>query len=396
MTKKLFYTSPKTSQWESKIQQCFKENDYYYIKLDETAFYPEGGGQPSDKGTIDGLAVLDIIKEADGDILHKLEERPGSETVQCELDWARRFDHMQSHSGQHLLSAVCRELFDANTVSFHLGKEYLTIDITESNWTEVHTTAAEEKVNQYIIENLELLTYYVTKEELQTLPIVKMPKVSDNIRIVEIKGIEYNPCGGTHVERTGEIGMIKILKTEKQKEHTRLYFKCGFRALNDYSESLGILSALTNKFNTGRAEILNRIEKLENDYKQLLSANEHLKLENAKFLADSLLAEENEEGFIHHLFEECSLKELQNLAATIAKKEKVLVLLASLKDQKVVLSNSGPLPIHCGQYFKAQLSLFNGKGGGSEQTAQAGFNSQHDLQAFYQFTIETLLQNSAE
>ncbi|WP_285765957.1 hydrolase [Peribacillus sp. SI8-4] len=395
MTKKLYYTSPKTAQWDSEILGCFKENDHYYITLDETAFYPEGGGQPSDAGTIDNLAVLDVIKGTEGDILHKLEKKPSSTTVHCELDWSRRFDHMQSHSGQHLLSAVCRELFEANTVSFHLGKEYLTIDINEAEWTEVHTAEVEKKVNQYIFENHKLHTYYVTKEQVQSLPVVKMPKVSENIRIVEIEGIEYNPCGGTHVERTGEIGMIKILKSEKQKNLTRLYFKCGLRALNDYSEGLGVLSALSNKFNTGRTEIFDRVEKLENDYKRLLAENENLKLEKAKYLADSLLAEDND-GFIHHLFEESSLKELQYLAATLVKKEKTLVLLASQKDQKVILSNSGSLAIHCGQYFKAELSSYKGKGGGNEQTAQAGFDSQADLLAFYQFTIEKLSQNSAE
>lgn len=145
MTKKLYYTSPKTAQWDSEILGCFKENDHYYITLDETAFFPEGGGQPSDTGTIDGLPVLDVMKGTDGSILHKLERKPNSRTVHCELDWSRRFDHMQSHSGQHLLSAVCRELYDANTVSFHLGKEYLTIDITEANWTEIHTAAAEKR-----------------------------------------------------------------------------------------------------------------------------------------------------------------------------------------------------------------------------------------------------------
>ncbi|MGG4268187.1 alanine--tRNA ligase-related protein [Peribacillus simplex] len=392
MTKKLYYTSTKTSKWDTKIRESVEENGFYYITLEETAFYPEGGGQPSDTGKIEGITVLDIIKSNDGKILHKTEKLPSSEIVHCELDWPRRFDHMQQHSGQHLLSAVCVELFDSNTVSFHLGKEYLTIDITSKfKWTEVHTAAVEKQVNQYIIENREIHAYYVTEEQLQTLPVVKMPTVAENIRIVEIEGIEYNPCGGTHVERTGEIGLMKIFKTEKQKEYTRLYFKCGFRALNDFSESLDILSALSNKFNTGRTEVLNRVEKLENDYKQLLSVNENLKLKHANFLADSLLAE-NERGFISHIFEESSMKELIYLTGTIVKKEKVIVLLASRNEQKVILSHSGSFPLHCGKYFKAELSSYNGKGGGNEQTAQAGFSSQHDLMAFYQYTIERLGQ----
>ncbi|MED3760916.1 hydrolase [Peribacillus frigoritolerans] len=393
MTKKLYYTSTKTSQWDTEIRETIVENGFYYITLEETAFYPEGGGQPADTGKIEGITVLDVIKDNDGKILHKMERRPDSEIVHCELDWPRRFDHKQQHSGQHLLSAVCRELFDSNTVSFHLGKEYLTIDIMAGfQWTEVHTAAAEKLVNQYIIENRELLTYNVTNEQLQTLPVVKIPKVSENIRIVEIEGIEYNPCGGTHVERTGEIGLIKIFKAEKQKELTRLYFKCGFRALNDYSESLGILSALSTKFNTGRTEILNRVEKLENDYKQLLSANENLKLENANFLADSLLAE-NGGGFISHIFEDSSMKELLYLAGTIVKKEKVTVLLASRNEQKVILSHSGDNPFNCGQYFKAELGSYNGKGGGNGRTAQAGFALQNDLIAFYQYSVEKLGQN---
>ncbi|MGE1165382.1 alanyl-tRNA editing protein [Peribacillus simplex] len=396
MTKKLYYTSTMTSEWDTNIRESVEENGFYYITLEETAFYPEGGGQPSDTGKIEGITVLDIIKSNDGKILHKTERRPSSEIVHCELDWPRRFDHMQQHSGQHLLSAVCVELFDSNTVSFHLGKDYLTIDITsEFKWTEVHTAAVEKQANQYIIENREIHAYYVTKEQLQTLPVVKMPTVSENIRIVEIEGIEYNPCGGTHVARTGEIGLIKIFKTEKQKDYTRLYFKCGFRALNEFSESLGILSALSNKFNTGRTEILNRVEKLENDYKKLLSVNENLKLENANFLADSLIAE-NAEGFISHIFEDSSMKDLLYLAGTIVKKEKVTILLASLKEQKVILSHSGSFLLHCGKYFKAELSSYNGKGGGSEQTAQAGFASQNDLMAFYQYTVERLGQNSGE
>ncbi|MCO0598527.1 alanine--tRNA ligase-related protein [Peribacillus butanolivorans] len=389
MTRKLYYTSSKTSQWDTKIQQIFEDNGFYYIILEETAFYPEGGGQPSDTGSIDGITVLDVTKSEDGNILHKLESRPGSEFVHCELNWERRFDHMQQHSGQHLLSAVCRELFDANTVSFHLGTENTTIDIIAPQWTEEHTIATEKQVNQYIYENRKLLTYFVTNEQIQALPVVKMPKVSENVRIVEIKGIEYNPCGGTHVEQTGEIGLIKILKTEKQKEHTRLYFKCGLRALNDFSDSLNVLSALSTKFNTGRKEIINRVEKLEDDYKQLASTHEKLKLENAKFLADSLL-ENNGDGFISHIFEDSSLKELQFLSATMVQKEKVLVLFASYKEQKILLAHSGSSSIHCGQYFKETLSSYNGKGGGNERSAQAGFASQNDLMAFYEFTAEQI------
>ncbi|MGE7603684.1 alanyl-tRNA editing protein [Peribacillus sp. NPDC097675] len=389
MTKKLYYVSSKVSKWEAKILEIFEEEGFYYILLDETAFYPEGGGQPRDTGTIDGIPILDISLNENGDILHKLKCKPISLFVHCVLDWERRFDHMQQHSGQHLLSAVCQELFQARTVSFHLGQDFVYIDISTPSWTDEQTFETEQLVNQYIYENRKLHTYFVTSDQLQTLPVVKMPTVTEDIRIVEIEGIEYNPCGGTHVEQTGEIGIIKIIKTEKQKDCTRLYFKCGSRALHDFTNSLNILSKLSSKFNTGRVDILNRVEKLENDHDKLTLAYEKLKLKHLEFLAESLLTH-NKDGVIHHVFADQTLKELQLLSSTIHQKEKSPVLFVSVKEQKVLLAHDGSLLIHCGDFFKRWLPSYNGKGGGKAKSAQAGFTSQADLMDFYTFAADKL------
>lgn len=390
MTKKLYYTSSKISQWEAKVLEVYQEDDFYNILLDETAFYPQGGGQPNDTGTIDGIPVLDITKTENGLVLHKLSKSPATDLVHCQLDWERRFDHMQQHSGQHLLSAVCRELFNLDTISFHLGTDVISIDINSTAWSHEQTRAIERLANQYIYDNRKLHTYFVTKEQLQKLPVVKMPTVTKNIRIVEMEGIEYNPCGGTHVEQTGEIGMIKILKTEKQKEYTRLYFKCGFRALNDYADSLTLLSTLATKFNTGRKDILNRIEKLENEHAQLTLTHEKLKLENVEFITESLLSK-SENEFIHHVFEDRTLNELQLLSSTIHQKEKSLVLFVALKEQKILLAHDGTCSIHCGQFLKEALPLYNGKGGGNAKSAQAGFASQEDLMDFYSFAVDKIV-----
>jgi alanyl-tRNA synthetase len=388
MTSLLYYQDSKLQKWTTTIKQYQERDGFFYLILAETAFYPEGGGQPSDRGTIQGISVLDVQKEGD-DVVHKLPNLPETLTVECELDWVHRFDHMQHHSGQHLLSAVCRELYQLNTLSFHLGKDYVTIDVDSADVATEQTTTIEQLTNQYIYENRTITSYFVTKDELLKLPVVKLPKVTENIRIVETKGIEYNPCGGTHVKRTGQIGLIKILKTEKQKNSTRIYFKCGMRALNDFSEALEILSVLSTKFSAGRTDILDRIDKSEQQQKQLQAENEELKKENAAYIIDRLMIEEKN-GWVSHIFQDKSLKDLQMLAALMANEKKRNVLFASTIEQKLVLASNGKQNIHCGQFFKQHLAEFGGKGGGNKQTAQAGFSDHDSMMKFYYFSENSL------
>lgn len=387
LTKKLYYSSPRTHEWETSITSV-KENDgHFYITLAETAFYPEGGGQPSDHGTINGLDVLELSLVND-EVVHKLDSAPSTEVVSCTIDWSRRFDHMQQHSGQHLLSAVCRELFDAHTLSFHLGQDYVTIDIALTDLTDSQVLAIENKANQYIYENRKLTTYFVTNQQLQELPVVKPPKVWENIRIVEMEGIEFNPCGGTHVERTGEIGLLKIIKTEKQKSQTRIYFLSGLRTLADYTESSKILNHLTAHFNTHRSELVNRVEKLDHDVKNQAKEIEQLKREAAIHEAATLLSS-TENGLLSKVFDNKSMKELQVLAHSILAEEPVLVLFATTVENKVYLSHNGTNPLDCGQFFKEQLPLFNGRGGGSSKAAQAGFTNEQVLK-FFEFAKQQL------
>ncbi|GJM74211.1 hypothetical protein HMSSN036_64270 [Paenibacillus macerans] len=203
--------------------------------------------------------MLDVISEND-EVLHKVERLPDDTAVNCTVNWERRFDHMQQHSGQHLLSAVCRELYGAMTVSFHLGADYCTIDVERPELTPEQLAAIELAANRHIYLNHEIVSYFVTGEEAAKLPLVKRPKVTENIRVVEMKDVEYNGCGGTHVSSTGEIGMIKLLKAEKQKGNTRVYFKCGYRALAEFNENQRILGLLTGKLKTSREGLAERIE----------------------------------------------------------------------------------------------------------------------------------------
>lgn len=394
MTKKLYYESAYTREWETRITQKLEREDGTYLVLEETAFYPHGGGQPSDLGWIDKIPVLDVVQE-DGEILHKIERLPEREEVTCRLDWDRRFDHMQHHSGQHLLSAMCLQVCEAETLSFHLGQDYATIDIARSDLPQHQLMMLELEVNDQIYLNRQVTNYVVSREQAAALPLVKQPKVTDDIRIVEIEGIEYNACGGTHVSATGEIGMIKLLRAEKQKGHMRLYFKCGYRALKEFNAGMEILGSLSARFNTAKEEILDRIAKWDQEQKQLQAELNAVKAENDAYLAGKLLAE-RQGRLVKHVFADKPMKDMQNLAAKLTEQAEVIVLFTSNSDHKVVLARGGESGPACGAFFKQHLADYRGKGGGSDKISQAGFNTAEDAMAFYRFTAQSLGQPEEE
>lgn len=388
MTEKLFYSSPYKTEWETSIKKSFEKDGNFFVVLEGTAFYPTGGGQPNDTGNINGINVLDVFIEKD-EVIHQLDRLPETSSVNCKLNWERRFGHMQHHSGQHLLSAVCYSLFNARTFSFHLGTEYATIDIEMDTLNQNQMDRLEQAVNEEIYKNRTVHTYFVTDEELQQLPLLKMPKVTEHIRIVEIEGIEHNACGGTHVRSTAEIGIIKLFKAEKQKGATRLYFKCGRRALVDYNESLKILGLISAKFNTGRNDVLNRIEKWEADQLDMETEMKRLKEENNSYLAKELLTHVTND-FLTYVFEGKSFDDTKELANQIVNENELFVLFAAIQDNRIILMHNGTNEIQCGKFFKENLSSFNGKGGGSDTSAQAGFSSKEDMQRFVEFAREKL------
>lgn len=388
MTKKLYYESAYIREWKTRITRKLEREGGTYLVMEETAFYPHGGGQPCDLGWIDKIPVLDVVHE-EGEILHKVERFPENEEVGCRLDWGRRFDHMQHHSGQHLLSAMCLEVCQAETLSFHLGQDYATIDIARSDLPQDELMMLELEVNDQIYLNRKVTSYLVNQEQAAVLPLVKQPKVTDDIRIVEIEGIEFNACGGTHVSATGEIGMIKLLKAEKQKGYMRIYFKCGYRALKEFNAGMEILGRLSVRFNTAKEEILDRIAKWDQDQKQLQAELNAVKAENDAYLAGKLLAD-RQGILIKHSFADKPLKDMQNLAAKLTDQANVIVLFMSNVDNKVLLAQGGESELTCGAFFKQHLADYRGKGGGSDKMAQAGFSTSEDAVAFYHFTEQSL------
>ncbi|MFC4323138.1 alanyl-tRNA editing protein [Litchfieldia salsa] len=390
MTEKLYYTQPTTTEWNTTITRIIEREDFYLIELQETAFYPVGGGQPADKGLINNIEVLDVFEE-DNEVFHKLEVKPDTLEVSCQIDWKRRFDHTQQHTGQHLLSAVIIEQFGYATKSFHLGTEYCTIDIDTVQLTDHEKSEIEQRVNHYIYQNEEIKTYYVTEDELSKLPLRKIPDVTEDIRIVEINGIDVSACCGTHVNHTGQLGMIRIVKMEKQKGMVRVYFKCGYRALQDYQESSNILNEISTHLSSNRESLRSKIEKLENENKALQKQVETLTDENDRHFASELIKAETS-NVITYIFKDRTIKDVQRLSRQLTDQNYIVIFQSQL-ERKMLLAHNGSHHFHSGQYFKEHLKNFNGKGGGNALSAQASFEDIEDMNKFSLLAAKNILNS---
>ncbi|MBN2469800.1 MAG: hypothetical protein JXN59_03660 [Anaerolineae bacterium] len=272
MTDRLYYTDAYTTAFDARIIERTTIDGRPAIALDRTYFYPTSGGQPHDTGHINDVAVLDVIvREADQAVLHVIVEPVQADAVAGVIDWPRRFDHMQHHTGQHILTAAFIETAGVHTMSFHLGAENVTIDLDRVGLTDAQVGAAEEFANEIVMQNRAVRVWFPTPDELAALPVRKLPDVNGKVRIVGIDGLDYTACGGTHVAQTGEIGQIKVIRTEKYKDMTRVEFRCGMRALHDYRDKNALLLATAADLTIGYGEIGDAIDRFRVEIKQLRS-----------------------------------------------------------------------------------------------------------------------------
>ncbi len=252
MSKRLYLNDSYCKEFSAIVLSCEKCDNLYEIILDKTAFFPEGGGQGADKGTISGVCVTDV-QEKVGVIIHTVkEEIPAGSKVDCVLDWDLRFSRMQSHSGEHIVSGVAHSLFGCNNVGFHMSDALMTVDFDKALKAE-DIEKIELLSNQAIYKNLEIKAIYPTKEELLTLDFRSKIELSDDARIITIGDIDSCACCAPHVSRTGEIGIIKIVSASSYKQGTRIEMLAGVNALYDYQslnssnkELMGLLSSARN------------------------------------------------------------------------------------------------------------------------------------------------------
>ncbi|NLJ81013.1 MAG: alanyl-tRNA editing protein [Firmicutes bacterium] len=355
--------------------------------LAETIFYPAGGGQPCDTGFINGQPVLDVFEE-EGVIYHRLAKKPQGEEALCILDWERRFDHMQQHSGQHLLSAICQDGYGYSTESFHLGAEYCSIDLNTPALKQEELLEIEEKVNDLILENIPLRTYFVTGEELKNMPVRKIPDLEEQqIRIVEIEGLDYSLCSGTHAEATGQIALFKIIKAEKYKGMSRLYFLCGRRALQDYRRKQELSAGLVALLSLPENELLARISEELEQKRDLEKTVFNLQKELLAYQAQTLAAGDSKSPLMIK-FSEDSIELARQLAAEILRLGTFSIVITC--GQRLVLAHNIPNFVHCGDLVKKEALPLGGRGGGSSTSAQVYFPEQEQLAQFRSYLKKAL------
>lgn len=378
-TERLYYTDAYTTTFQAAVIERVHHKNGLAIVLDRTCFYPESGGQPADKGWLNNTAVSHVaIRPTDGAILHWVADDIWSEKVTGKINWPRRFDHMQQHTGQHILSQAFIQTARAETVGFHLTETTLTIDLHTNNLTAAQIQDAEALANEIIWQNRPIHIRFATLEQAQKLPLRKIPPVeSGKLRLIEVEDFDLTACGGTHVQNSGSVGQIKITKIERRGEQLRVSFVCGKRALLDYRYKNSIINQLTTHLTTGANGILPAVTKLQDELK---NANRTLRQQQEVVLqieAQSLLetcVKKGKVNLVTHVFTDKNAQEVRQIGQYLAKQPKTIALLALAGPKTTFFfTKSEDAPGQMDVLLKTAVQMLEGGGGGgNEFQAQGG------------------------
>ncbi|MFN3928049.1 MAG: alanyl-tRNA editing protein [Thermoflexus sp.] len=393
MTERLYWHDPYLQQFTASVVEIGEHNGQPAVILDRTAFYPMGGGQPHDLGTLNGIPVVEVIeREADGAILHILAHPLGAREVEGRIDWERRFDHMQQHTGQHILSQAFLRITGAQTVSFHMGQETVTIDLDQTGFPLEAIEAVEELANRVVLENREVRTWFVEERDVEGLELRRAPKVAGLIRIVEIAGFDRSACGGTHVRRTGEVGPIKILKLERRGELTRVSFLCGWRALRDYRRKHQLLTEIASSLSAGEAALPDAIRALQRDLKEArkaMAAVQELYLELALPGLEKEVRPASFGEILLHVWPQHPSGLMPRLARRLSEGRPRLVILAVGGAEGLLTVACGPgVPVDAREVLKRILGRLGRKGGGGRSDYAQAALPHVDPQSLHQALIE--------
>jgi alanyl-tRNA synthetase len=370
MTERLYYTDSYLREFQARVVE--RSADGRTIYLDRTLFYPAAGGQPFDMGSIAGVAVVEVVDEEERIAHHLAAPLAAAAEVAGEIDWTRRFDHMQQHSGQHLLSAVFEELFGLHTVSFHLGAESATIDL-EGGPVEARTVVeAERRANQVVSENRAMDVRFEDASEAEGLR--KASERTGTLRIVSIEGLDRSACGGTHVRTTGEIGPILLRKTEKIRQSVRVEFVCGGRAVRRARQDFEALTKIAQLFSAALDEVAPMVAAQLEAAKAGDRVRRKLELDLAAYRGKELYATTvpDADGMRRAVqrLDRGNLEDLRAVAQNFTAQTKA-VFVATLKDPpSVLLAASADSGVDAGKLLKAALTEAGGRGGGNPRIAQ--------------------------
>jgi alanyl-tRNA synthetase len=385
MTTRLYYHDSFLYDFEAEVREV-QEIPKPALILDRTAFYPTSGGQVFDTGIIstenEKLKVTEVVDTEDGRVVHYLEApskslQPGSK-IRGEIDRTRRGNHMQQHTGQHVLSAAFVRLFNLPTVSFHMGDDYCSIDLDTPTLSKDHIEAAERLANEIILENRPVDIRFVTREEAGKLGLRKLPPAErDELRLIDIHDFDLSACGGTHVNQTGQIGCVLLRKTEKVRQGWRVEFVAGQRAVATARRDFTTLTETAALFSAHIYDVPQQARKSLDEIRNLRKQREQAQEELAEAQAATLLAETPESSgrkLVIRTFADRDMNSLKLLAQTLTRKApNVVALLATTSPQpSLVFAQSAGQLYDMGALMKQALSKLGGRGGGSKDMAQGG------------------------
>ena len=390
---KLYYEDQYLKEFTAEIIGVIEKNNLYYVSLDKTAFFPGGGGQHCDLGYIDNHKVIDIVEE-NGEIYHVTQTKPIKiHRVSCKIDWDRRLDGMQQHLGQHVLSGCFFKLFNANTVSIHLGNEISTVDI-QGYLDEESIRKAERMANEIIYQNISVNFLTPSKKELKKLNLRRdLPNTNEQIRVVQIGDLDINACCGVHPSRTLDLQAIKIKRWEKHKGATRIEYLAGKRAIEDYFKKDDFRNQICKFLNCGEQDAINSVNKLSSELKACKDENRQIKIEISDYqIKDMIMSAEKlgDISVITKIYESGDLKHISKIAEKIVLNDNMIVLLAVKNEEKANLifaASKNINSISMNDLLKDAITLIDGRGGGSKFLAQGGGKNSSNLQGVIDYAL---------
>ena len=368
-TERLYYNDPYLLEFDANVVETRPAGDRIGVVLDKTAFYPTSGGQPNDVGTINEVPVIDCVDDEET-VVHVVQHNIPPGAAHCIVDGARRADHMQQHSGQHILSQAFVELFNLPTVSFHLGAVTCTIDLPSDSVSREQADKAQDLANRVIRENRSVAVRYIPQENIAEAGLRKPTERAGDIRVIDIAGYDRSACGGTHVRMTGEIGPILITGVERAKKQTRIQFICGDRLIRYARSANRTLEAISQTISAPALETASAVRALWEEHQAARKKVEDLESRLIEYEAAEFSVNN---GLAIGAFSNRGIEKLKMLAVNICARPATVALLADQGDQlRVVFARSADSKVDVAAVLKKTLDRFGGRGGGRPNLAQGG------------------------
>lgn len=378
MTQRRYLTDSYSTDFNANVLESFEIEGKPAVILDQTYFYPTGGGQPNDTGTINSVAVTDVItRPTDLMIVHVLERELPIGPARGEINWQRRFDHMQQHTGQHILTQAFVTTASAATVGFHLSRDTVTIDLDQPVTAE-QIDRAELLANDIVFRAVPVLARDIRRDDLAGVRIRRIPDhvTGDTLRVISIGDFDHTACGGTHVSNSGQIGVIKVIRSDRKAGKSRVEFRCGYRALQDYGDRLRVTQRLASQLSTGLPELIDSVTRLQDDFiaqqrQRNALASELLALKASALLADAQPTDGTR--VVTFADEVYSPADLRQMAALLTTEAGVVALLGVPGEKaQVMVAISKEMTIDARPILSSALEVLGGRGGGTATLAQGG------------------------